>query len=85
MLCLAKKLILRASRREICDAERLCTDGARLLEQLRSDGDGFLCLLYVHRVGSMTPCTCTSRTPLRAVTVTRLDVYSTGAASVYSS
>jgi hypothetical protein len=29
MLCLAKKLILRASRREICDAERLCTDGAR--------------------------------------------------------
>jgi len=34
---------------------------------------------------SVTPCTCTSRTPLRAVTVTRLDVYSTGAASVYSS
>jgi hypothetical protein len=52
------------------------------LEQLRSDGDGFLCLLYVHRVGSMTPCTCTSRTPLRAVSLPHmcLDAYSTTAA-----
>ena len=58
----------------------------RELEELRSDGDGLLCLLYVHRMGSTPPCTCTSRTPLRAVTATRLDasVYSTSAASVYS-
>ena len=58
----------------------------RELEQLRSDGDGLLCLLYVHRMGLTPPCTCTSRTPLRAVTATRLDasVYSTSAASVYS-
>ena len=58
----------------------------RELEQLRSDGDGLLCLLYVHRMGLTPPCTCTSRTPLRAVTATRLDasVYSTSAAFVYS-
>ena len=56
MLSLARKLILRASRREICDAERLCTNGSRK-QLLRSDGDGLLCLLYVHRMGSITPCT----------------------------
>jgi hypothetical protein len=50
------KLILRASRREICNAERLCTDGSRK-QLLRSDGDGLLCLLYVYRMGSITPCT----------------------------
>jgi hypothetical protein len=53
MLSLARKLILRVSRREICDAERLCVYAPTELEQLRSDGDGFLRLLYVHRMGSM--------------------------------
>ena len=55
MLSLTRKLILRVSRREICDAERLCVYAPTELEQLRSDGDGFLRLLYVHRMGSMTP------------------------------
>jgi hypothetical protein len=32
MLSLARKLILRASRRDICDAERLCTDAALALD-----------------------------------------------------
>ena len=61
MLSLARKLILRASRREICDAERLCTDGSRinsscvptalspLLAVRAQDGDGLDHAMHVAR------------------------------------
>ena len=66
-----------ASKTDRVSSNRLCSDG---------DEVSFACWTRAQDVGSTTPCTCTcSRTPLRAVTASRLDAHSTGAAPVYSS